>query len=357
MDENKRISLEELCTFINIKDLRTLGSTKGFPKPKFDTGTMMFDVEEIKTFFKIDNFDEPFITLPEAAEYVGLKQSQVQYLALKSFIPSYRLKQSKGSNFLFRKSELDTLRKPSLDGNVDFINYFHGITELRKVYKDFISLHLSNELSVKEYEVVCMYFFDRMTFKEISEKSDLTPTRIGQLFNKSLTRIKTKMDELSSVNVNEMKRVIVHKDIQIEFLKQIIAKNSRHDLSTFDTEKFSELSNLLYGILKTPLTDLSLSVRALNLLHHSLNSYTVYDLLNNYGHEKKIILSKVRNLGKKSYEEISDMVDYLERDIEIKAKINTTSFFMNKPLSEVDKLIFDNVHERIKTLKLQSEQI
>lgn len=355
MDRLNNISSEELCAILKVADTRSLLSTDGFPKPLFDKNKFFFNKNEVAKFLNVDNIDEPFITLKEAAEYIGVQPPYLMQLANKNEVPSYRLKSKKGSGYLFRKSELDFLNEIKIEGNDDFVNFFVGTDVLRNLFKTFIEHHFKDSATTREYDIVCMYFFNRYSFEKISQITDISYERVRQLFLKAIRRITGRVITSSQRNVIELERQIVHKDIEIAYLKKQL-RSEKPDIVIHDgyQNELDYMTELYHNFLSKRIIDEDLSVRALNSLRHSglFDDYNFnrYNLLTNYnsynGGYKRLL--KLRNLGKKSADEIFEHIVMWETDLEAVTKNSTRDFLMMVSDKPKLLLLYQQVHAKMK---------
>lgn len=349
-----KITSEQLCKILNISDLRTLQSTNGFPKPLFDESELMYDKKEVAKYFNLDNIDEPFITLKEAADYVGLPDSRILSLTKNDEIPSYRLKSSKGSGYLFRKSELDFLKEIQIEGNVNFVNYFTGTEVIRKIFKYYIEGNFKNHATVREYEIFMLHFFDRWSLEKIGEELDLTRARVNQIYQKTIRRIYNRVRIESKLNLLELERKIIHKDIEIKFLKGLLEKNNpdKYEALNYDSVEIKSLEESFLSFFKKDIYNEELSVRALNSLKH-IDVITIYHLITLFGSHSKDQknLYKQRNVGKKTADEIIEYIKIKELEIEKLTGISCADFMNKKSDNEKHIFLFNQVHEKINSNK------
>lgn len=343
------ISSDELCAKLKVADVRSLLTTEGFPKPLFDGKKLMFNLDEVARHFNIENFDEPFITLKEAAEFLGINPPHLQSLIGRKEVPFYRLKSTKGSGYLFRKSEIEFLNEIKIEGNTDFVNYFIGTDIMRDLFSLFIKEHFKDMSTVREYEILCMYFFDRCNFEVIAQKTDLTRERVRQIFNKSVRRLRGRIISATRSNLLELERSIIHKDIEISHLKKLL-KNDKPNIILDDnySEHIDSIGEIYVKFLSQSLYDEDISVRAMNCLK-SIDYYTVYDLLinhNSYNNGFKELL-RLRNMGKKTANELIPFVKSKEQELEKLTGVSTKEFLLNKSDSPLNVLLFMQVHAKM----------
>lgn len=342
-DTLNNITTEELCSLLGVSNPKTISSTEGFPNAFFDGNKLLYKKEDVLKFFNIDNIDEPFMTAKEAAEYIGISSNTLTTYAFYDKIPSYRLKVTKGSGYLFRKSELDEFKKITIEGNTEFINKAVG----NKLIKDIFSIYINSikdKLTQQELHVVYSCVFDNISLNKISQDSNISLHRINRTFNKSIQRIKKVTEVLCSIDVLNLKKEILHKDIEIKYLKSQLI-NGVLPKKDFGNES---LIKSVSDVLNIDLLYESLSVRAVNVLRkHDI--FTVYNLLMNYNTYNGQIskLQYFRDMGSKSYHEIRAYIIEKQNVFEQNIGINSKDFFTKKPQSEDDIVLFSKIHEYI----------
>lgn len=352
-----KISSKQLCEILNISDIRTLQTTNGFPKPLFNEGDLVFDKKEVAKYFNLDNIDEPFITLKEAAEYIGVHESRILSLTKNNDIPSYRLKSIKGSGYLFRKSELDFLKEIQIQGNVNFVNYFTGTEVIRKLFKYYIEGSFKNHATVREYEIFMLHFFDRWGLEKIGEEFDLTSARVNQIYQKTIRRIYNRVKIDSKSNILELERKIIHKDIEIKFLKGLLEKNNpeKYQSLNYDSVEIKSLEEVYLSFFKKSIYNEDLSVRALNSLKN-IDIITLYHLISIFGSHSndQRNLHKQRNIGKKTANELIEYIKIKELEIEKLTGISCEDFMNKKSNDEKHIFLFNQVHDKINSNKFHS---
>lgn len=350
MDFNK-ITLEELSSIIRVKDLRTILSKNGFPKPLFNEDEILFDKQQVADYFNLDNLDEPFMVLKEACEFLGLSESYLSHLTYKGDVPSYRLKSSKGSGYLYRKSELEIFNETKIEGDEHFVNYFMANSILKKLFMTFIKEHFKNDSTTQEYEIVCSYLLDRKRFQEIANDKDISKERIRQIFHKAIFRIESKISDITNKNYVELQRQLIHKDNEIKWLKDKIKSLDKDNYGSYHDHEIDNLSDMYIKLLNLDLIHEDLSVRALNCLKDIVD--TTYDLMTKFNIYTKDLnnLSKMRNLGSKSFHEIYEFMKERAVLLEESTGICSTDFLLNTPRNETHALVFLKVHTKMKLIK------
>jgi excisionase family DNA binding protein len=343
------ITSEELCKKLSIKDTRSLLTTEGFPKPLFNEGEMLFSKEEVSKYFNIENIDEAFITTKEAAKYVNLGTEHLKNLASQNKVPSYRMKSVKGSGYLFRKSELDIFLKTDVKGNTEFVNYFVGNEIMKNIFLNYIELY-RNVVTIREHEVVYEYFFNRKTFVEIGKHFDLTPIRVRSIFYKAMNRFNRKLTTQNMLDIGELERKIIQKDIEIKYLRELIYEKKLASSDAKQTE-FNEYqkTKTCVDFLSRNILDEDISVRALNILR-GIDKINIYDILVNFNTFNKTArhLIKLRNMGKRTCNELTEFIIDKEKEFEIVTGVSSEEFFSDRPKTPENLSLFSKIHANFK---------
>ncbi len=202
-EDSSLISYKDLSTKLSISDLRTLQSTEGFPKPVIDEDLLYFPKKEVCEFFNVEHLDENFITLKEAADILDTKPSNLHQKAFHGEVPSYRLKQKRGSAFLFRKSEITKVDPAeSIEPNHNYINLStlnHKLTNLFIYYLT----EVKHQLTERETEVLREHLCNNVPLVNLSDKFELTPTRTKQILQKGIKSLKRTMNFLNYKNYEQ----------------------------------------------------------------------------------------------------------------------------------------------------------
>lgn len=337
------ISSEELCKRLSIKDVRSLLTTNGFPKPLFDEQKIMFNKQEVSKYFNVENIDEPFITSKEAAKYVNIGVGHLKSLATNNKVPSYRIKSVKGSCFLFRKSELDILKKIDIEGNVEFINHFIGNEVINFVFRNYIDL-FKNKLTIREYEVVFEYFFNKKTFLHISKQFKITPLRVRQIFNKANRRLMSYLTTSKMLEADKLVKIIHKQNIEINHLKSLMSNDNNEVYSNNE-----EVLSLSINFLSEEINSFELSARVFNILKN-YDICTVGELLFEYGSFSNNInrLFAFRGFGRNSFIELKDYMEIKENEFTKITKINAEEFFSNNPKTPNNLSLFNEIKKNLR---------
>lgn len=328
-DTLNTLTSDELCEILKV-DLRSILSTKGFPKPTFDGRKYFFERDKVLKFFNIENFDEGFISLKDAADYLDITQARLMSLSKNHEVPNYRLKSAKGSGYLFRKSELDIIKDIQIESDIHFINLFIGDKIIRDLFRAFCERHFKNISTAREYEVIVKYFFDKVTFEQMSEEYELTRERVRQIFERGCRRMRFLVENLTPEELYRREKEIIRLNAEVSYLKKLITTEKPELKSDVDRAKdVKMLSEMIvtFGNKKLRYED-ELSVRALNCLHGA-EIFTVYDLMKNFRLEDNSIyeLKKFRNFGVKTLKELIEYIKEKNKQFEELTGFSPNTFF------------------------------
>lgn len=320
-----RMSQEEVCKTLGILDLRTLLTSEKFPRPFFDEDKLWFNKKDICKYFNVDNMDEPFITLKEAAEYLDIHCDKLARLSLIGEIPNYRLKNVKGSGYLFRKSELKPFSDINLEGNVDFVNYYVGNELLRELLIKLIdSFQIHYEK--RDYDIICKHFLERRSFVSISKEMGLSRERIRQIVGKAIKRIKYNT-YYSPMEYVKLQRKIAQQELEIKYLKNVKGIKDKRDFN-LSQENLDLFTTFLRGYV----SDLDISVRAKNCINNA-GIETVKDLVCFCYKDNFKTLRKLRNAGKKSVDEVKELISEERNKLKNSTGIDLQELIMSNVIS------------------------
>ena len=310
--QNKmKISILELEYMLGIKQ-RSLTQTGGFPKyVSKENGIPFYDKVEVENFLGI-SLSEPLINLKQASEIINKNPSKIMYWVKCGIIPYYRIKESKGSKFYFKKNELESWFNDYFKVEKDDEFYFKGM--FTKLAKEGIYTFLNNSkskilgLGERENYILESVFYNDMSFQQIANRLDITRERARQLFYKSIRRIN---NALTSISHNfELKKKIEElskeKELLLNEIKVLKEKITDEDFikSTQDSERPALEKLLFTDIAKL---DDYFSVRVMNIF----KKYEIPNLGYLIQFQKNRIIS-FRNLGMKSLNEIIDSLKHLD---------------------------------------------
>ncbi len=294
-----KMTSEEVLTTLGVSDMRTLLNNKDFPKPLFEGDKIMFRKKQLCKYFNVDNMDEPFITLKEAAKFLDLKETRLSNFSLMGRVPNYRVKSIKGSGYLYRKSELEKIKNVRIEGNVEFVNNFAGSEILRSFFLKFITKYEA-VFPQKDYDIVCKYLIQGWNLAEIGAKVGLSRERVRQIIEKATKRL-TNDKYFHPLEYVELERKLAQKDMEIKYLKATYGiKDDKLDMTDGQTDFVTKF-------LCQRIEDLDLTVRAYHCLHDA-GVVNVYDLAEFCYKDDFRTLSKIRNSGKRTVDEVRDLL-------------------------------------------------
>lgn len=289
-----QITLTEAQQLLLIKDSKTVAAYRkqGIIKTIERDDELWVDKEDLLRHMGIEvNFDEPFVDKVEAAQIVHLPAQRLLSYTQDGLVPAYRLKSARGTAFLYRRSELESLKKALVEEGHDFYRTLRRRNGercvLRLVLADDILLGLF--LNHRERMVLRSHLLFGRSFEEIAFELDLTRERIRQIYTKALRLLKQQAHARLTESVTNAK--------------------SYHEQNT-ELQMANEYlrGQLELGVvprLLVMLRSTELPTRALNSLA-SAGIYTVGDLVK----WSKVDLKRLRNMGHKS---LFDIEKFLEK--------------------------------------------
>ena len=173
--------------------------------------------------------------------------------------------------------------------------------------KDFVARIITNlynsgmimKMREREKTILCD-FIGGMSFRDTADKYDLSYARIPQIINKAASRLEDTADISERMRTNW--------DLQQEndaLKKEIAMLKEKYESEKVDGILPDDDMRCITNLLQTKLTSLNLSVRILNCLVNTVGMDTIDDLLKT----PKTEIMKLRNLGKKSFNEIIDEIE------------------------------------------------
>ena len=313
---NKYISIDELEFLLDL-GRRSFYSTEGFPKPSFSESKIdYFSKEEIENYIGT-KLDEKFIEIEEVSEITGKTAPVITKYAANGFIPAYQVKKgSKGSKFLFKKSEIlvwnEKYTNPVRDyAFFDRLFFTKGLQSALK--QTLYHSTLENYLNKQQIEVLRLVWDGDFTMDFIGTELGLTRERVRQIFTSALNKILRVSSNFGSIQLEniKIKKENIRLQNEIEFLKnQINYENAIEKIVIDDNIEVSYLNTLVNKFSLVIRDDWSfnyyLSKRARNCLMFT-EIETIGDLVN-FSRKK---LMTIRNLGLKSLDEFDDLLKEL----------------------------------------------
>jgi predicted DNA-binding transcriptional regulator AlpA len=313
---NKYISIDELEFLLDL-GRRSFYSTEGFPKPSFSESKIdYFSKEEIENYIGT-KLDEKFIEIEEVSEITGKTAPVITKYAANGFIPAYQVKKgSKGSKFLFKKSEIlvwnEKYTNPVRDyAFFDRLFFTKGLQSALK--QTLYHSTLENYLNKQQIEVLRLVWDGDFTMDFIGTELGLTRERVRQIFTIALNKILRVSSNFGSVELENIKLKKENTRLQNELnliKRQIDYTNSINNASIEENVEVSYLNTLVekFSIVIKYDNDVSsyLSVRALNIVGgHDME--TIGDLVS-FGKKR---IRGLRNLGKKTIQEFDEVLHNL----------------------------------------------
>lgn len=299
----KTISRNILKEKLLIKDDRTIElyiAEGALPKPikELENEELLFEKEEVLRLLGAKSIEEEFINSEEVSRMLNVTVSSVQSFARKGLIPSYRLKNVKGSQILYLPSEIEAAKQYTIQWQTSFANNLIIKEATNAIFSKLLDKNQSL-LTEREIDVLRLALLENKKPEEIAKKFDLTKTRIQQIFQKGIRRLSMKLENIgarlnSSSEWNQKVSTLTQK---VNELTQII-----NDLQDEKDRKL-RLPEETQQILSASLSDFDIPARALNILH-AADILTVENLARMS--RKDFLL--FRNAGKKSADELEDFL-------------------------------------------------
>ncbi len=303
---SKTISSKELYKKIKIgSNARMTLKSRGFPKYECIEGELMFPIKEVCKFFNVQNLDEPFITIKQAARILKKKLSQVSYLARKNKIPNYRLKSSRGSQYLFRKSDLELFLKNDVDiisPDVDYVNKRLGSFRLISYLRLFTNVLVDKNLTELQISFLSEYFFGGKDYNEISNSLNTDRKEIECSYYTVMKKLKFLIDGFGKFGTYED---IVNENIELKNKISLLNGTTNENKKFIEKDKQSTESEFIFYINKKLDGELNTfgfterSRNALGLLDYDAIKISFED----FGIKPEMLM-RLPNLGDKSYDEI-----------------------------------------------------
>lgn len=245
----------------------------------------------------------------ETMEFLRLKETSLRNLVNKKLLSKYQI----GVRYFYDPNEIMALIEAShkRDRSIQELKNYENIPPFRRGEHQFIVVRAKyilriiedlnvNWLSDREKDILLKTISYTGDFETVAKEYDLTRDRIRQIFEKALKRLRAgclRMKNEYDRNYTDVheENIKLHKENRE--LKEYIAK--------LPDEKKKQIDAMIdkSGVLSLPITELDLTVRTYNCM----NNADVKTLGEIVSHTKSELM-RFRNFGKKSLEELEDIV-------------------------------------------------
>ncbi|MFZ4648713.1 MAG: DNA-directed RNA polymerase subunit alpha C-terminal domain-containing protein [Patescibacteria group bacterium] len=256
--------------------------------------SVLWNKDDFRSALKINKLPDKFLTTPEVARILQLKESQVVALCYQNLIPCYKINVNQGSPILYVKEEI--LEKKVLEISLEKHSKYHGTAWRYKEYQLLVSNLLAqakkiNVFSERSFNVVSDLLLGERTIEELCEKYELSTNTITRIFTEKFERL---VNDVSSIYERllaseEENKKLIHDN------KFLIARLAKYEDFNSKPLVADEAYVIDPDMLKLNIEDLDISRRAKNSLG-SADIETLEDLLSWTEHD----LLKIRNFGEGS---------------------------------------------------------
>ena len=295
-DNEKAVTGNFLKEKLLIKSDRTIeslviGGSLPTPVKETENSDLLFDKEAVLEKLGVKSLEEEFINTETVAKILDVDVSTVQSFARKGLIPSYRLKNVKGSHILYLPSEIEAAKQYTIEWNSSFANYF-GIRESIKLIFSKLLDDEQSLLTQRETDILRLVLLEDKKPEEIAEKFTLTTSRIRHIFQNSIKRLSVKLNNLGE-------------KLSLSYSLQEEVNALKSKLGEYEEEqnKMTVLPLKIKKTLSVNLKSFNLSARTINILDNA-DIETVADL----ARMKRTDFLKFRNAGKKSVDELEELL-------------------------------------------------
>lgn len=263
---------------------------------------LFFNTVEVAAKLNIDNLDEPFLDLQDAAQLLDVDVQTVRSLVRDKYLPLPYFKMNychEGASLRFRVSEIKDYLKQRETMQLNFSNnnercrssYF----KIKYVLEIFELCLAGVNLSPREMEVIRFLIVENKSLREAHEFFHITHERVRQVFVKTMAKIRAHLGKIK-YDKNALPGRTVKEQVSIEEIQ--LLRQQVTELS----QKLAEAG--IKVIVPLPVDEIDLSIRARNCLRaaeikdlNELEKWTERGLLR---HE---------NLGCKTLAELRNVMD------------------------------------------------
>jgi hypothetical protein len=254
------------------------------------------------------------IWLDDFSKEYGIGKSIIQKLVKNNIISSFSNLKGKGSKIFIFKDEALSIFKLNYTTN----EFFESVNKAITLYL----MHVKNTITVREYEIIYDVLVNKVSIDELSNKYDLTRTRVKQIFDKANRRLKNAYR--ISIDYEALKSEYETLNYEVKVLKEkrmILSKSK-----IFQDKKIIE-DLPKYSILKKGIWDFDISVRLLNALRNldieTLEGVVVRD---------RSYFAGCRNVGVKSLKELDNLL------VENKLQYGMNTYMLNSNDKDLKKI-------------------
>lgn len=269
---------------------------------------------------------EDYLNEPDTLKFLDVKATTLRVFCQKKLLSKYEI----GAKRFYKKSELLQLiesnkkhersSKEAIKMYQDSVQLIESLNKEKDILKEEITKQADKRFIIStaaalvnalkfsekaywhiglydsEFDVI-LFSIEKRNFKDVSEKIGLSEQRVRQIFHKATRKLFNNINKLFATAIdfttlNNSNTDLVKRNISLE-----------KELKKIESEK-NIIEIHMRKILATPMKDIGFSVRV-------YNSFTGADIktLGEIISYSKKDLSKLRNLGKESLEEIFRLVE------------------------------------------------
>lgn len=298
---------EELKKLLNIHNDQTIRSylKNGLiPYDLDEEGDAIFDRHQVFKVLGLKNdTDEPFIGSEEAAKIFGVDVKSLGSFLKSRKIPFYVLKNEKGMQRYFLRSEIDAALDFTARWSNDFPDYVARTYFLAETMKMVFNPDLIKGLSDIEYGILDEIIFKRKTLNQVSQDMSLTHERVRQKFQVAIKRVNFQVQNLKGRIANAMTIDMANDKMKDENTKlkienKILLSKLSEEIKYSDENHEKNIDAYMIRI-----TNFELSVRC----RRALGEMEV-ETLGQLTEMTREDISKYRNVGEKTIMEIEQLL-------------------------------------------------
>ncbi len=271
LENDKTISVKSLKEKLHIKNDRTIEvyiRDGALPQPinELEDAEMLFDKQQVLKLLGAQTLEEEFINTNEVAKILNVPQNSVKSFTKKGLIPCYRLKNVRGSQVLYLRSQVEAAMKYTIQWSSSFANHVGKDRAIKSIFSKLTSENLGF-LPIRTADIFRELMINDKTIIEVSKKHELSPLRIMQIFEMGIRLL-----DLGLNTINKRMEDAVQIDKELAILKNKLNYYEAKQKQLFD------LPHEVHEILTKELRDYDFSTRVLNVFH-AAKIYTIGDLV------------------------------------------------------------------------------